>query len=105
MLVLDAERERLHAAAIAALGRLAVAGRMVPSAQWLLYGFVRKEVLTLALATGLLKTNKVTAQRSIHALEQAKVLNEITGKSRDRVYAYRKYLAVLSEDTGLLDPP
>ncbi|HEX3134399.1 MAG TPA: Fic family protein [Planctomycetota bacterium] len=62
-------------------------------------------MLTLALATKQLKTNKVTAMRAIQALEKAKVLYEITGKSRDRVYAYRKYLAVLSEDTEMLESP
>ena len=35
----------LHTEALAALGRLAVAGDMVPSADWFLYGFVRKEAV------------------------------------------------------------
>ena len=34
-----------HADAEAAVGRLAVAGAMVPSANWFLYGFVRKEAV------------------------------------------------------------
>jgi Fic family protein len=60
-------------------------------------------MMTLALATKQLKGNKVTAMRAIQALEKSRVLYEITGKSRDRVYAYRKYLAVLSEDTEMLE--
>jgi Fic family protein len=59
-------------------------------------------MVTLSLTTKLLKLNKVTAQRAIEVLEQAHVLHEITGKARDRVYAYRKYLAVLSEDTEVM---
>ncbi len=59
-------------------------------------------MVTLPSATRLLGINKVTAQRAIRTLEEAKVLREITGKARDRVYAYRKYLAVLSEDTEAL---
>lgn len=59
-------------------------------------------MVTLPLATELLGINKVTAQRTIEALEQVKVLREITGKARDRVYAYRKYIAVLSEDTDAI---
>lgn len=59
-------------------------------------------MITLALATKRLKANKVTALRAIYALEKAKVLYEITGKSRNRVYAYHKYLVV--EDTELMDP-
>ncbi len=59
-------------------------------------------MVTLALATELLAINKVTAQRTIQALVKAHILHEITGKARDRVYAYRKYLTVLSEDTEAL---
>lgn len=35
----------LHARAVAAVSKLGVAGAMVPSAQWFLYGFVRKEAV------------------------------------------------------------
>ena len=35
----------LHAEALAAIEKLAVAGTMVPSADWFLYGFVRKEAV------------------------------------------------------------
>lgn len=44
-LTLDGKLTDLHANAIAALGRLSVAGAMVPSANWFLYGFVRKEAV------------------------------------------------------------
>ena len=44
-LALDGRLSELHAAALAALGRLAVAGTMVPSPDWFLYGFVRKEAV------------------------------------------------------------
>jgi Fic family protein len=39
------EIERLHAEALTGLARLEVAGRMVPSTNWFLYGFVRKEAV------------------------------------------------------------
>jgi Fic family protein len=44
-LVLEGDLARLHTEALAALGQLAVAGSMVPSANWFLYGFVRKEAV------------------------------------------------------------
>jgi Fic family protein len=44
-LVLDAKLSALHGKALAAIDNLAVAGDMVPSADWFLYGFVRKEAL------------------------------------------------------------
>lgn len=44
-LVLDDRLSALHAEAVTAVGKLGVAGAMVPSAQWFLYGFVRKEAV------------------------------------------------------------
>lgn len=44
-LVIDGRLADLHASAMAAIGQLAVAGDMVPSADWFLYGFVRKEAV------------------------------------------------------------
>jgi Fic family protein len=44
-LLLQGHAARLHDEAVSALGRLDVAGAMVPSAQWFLYGFVRKEAV------------------------------------------------------------
>lgn len=44
-LVLDEGTAALHAEAVAAVGKLSVAGAMVPSAKWFLYGFVRKEAV------------------------------------------------------------
>ncbi len=59
-------------------------------------------MMTLPLATKVLGINKVTAQRAITVLTDAHVLAEITGKARDRVYAYRAYLDVLAEDTEVI---
>ena len=42
----------LHAGALAALSRLAVAGTMVPSTDWFLYGFVRKEAVITSQIEG-----------------------------------------------------
>ena len=44
-LVLDDRLSALHAEAVASVGKLGVASAMVPSAQWFLYGFVRKEAV------------------------------------------------------------
>ena len=49
-LAIDAHTAERHADALTALARLAVAGGMVPSTDWFLYGFVRKEaVVTLQI--------------------------------------------------------
>jgi Fic family protein len=44
-LAIEGELADRHAAAIAAIGRLRVAGAMVPEPRWFLYGFVRKEAV------------------------------------------------------------
>ena len=46
----------LHAGALAALSRLAVAGMMVPSTDWFLYGFVRKEAVLTSQIEGVQAT-------------------------------------------------
>ncbi|MEX0876776.1 MAG: Fic family protein [Phycisphaerales bacterium] len=51
-LMMDAEMESLHAGALTALARLRVAGSMVPSTDWFLYGFVRKEAVTSSQIEG-----------------------------------------------------
>lgn len=60
-------------------------------------------MITLAKTQELLETTKPTATKAIKALCDAGVLHEITGKQRDRIYAYQGYLKVLAEDTEL--PP
>jgi Fic family protein len=44
-LALDEALMALHAEAVTAVGKLSVAGAMVPSPQWFIYGFVRKEAV------------------------------------------------------------
>lgn len=51
-LVLEAALEKVLAEAMVALGRLGVAGTMVPSAGWFLYGFVRKEAVITSQIEG-----------------------------------------------------
>lgn len=58
-----------------------------------------KPVVTMPQAIKLLDVSKPTAIKAIDALESAGILREITGKRRDRVYAYHNYLQVLTPDT------
>lgn len=51
-LLLSDELKQRHAEALAALGQLRVAGSMVPSIDWFLYGFVRKEAVTTSQIEG-----------------------------------------------------
>ncbi len=56
-------------------------------------------VVILPRVIQLLNTTKPTAIKAIKTLEDAGVLRETTGKQRDRVYAYHKYLQILTKDT------
>ena len=58
-------------------------------------------IVTLTTAMDLLKTTQPTAGKALDALHQAGVLREITGKRRDRIYAYQAYLDVLAKDTSI----
>jgi Fic family protein len=57
-------------------------------------------MITLAKAVELVGATKPTTGKAIDALNQAGILKEITGRKRDRIYAYRAYLDVLAEDTS-----
>ncbi len=59
-------------------------------------------MITLASATELLGATKPTTGKAIEALCDAGVLQEITGKKRDRVYSYQAYLEVLSVETDVI---
>jgi Fic family protein len=61
----------------------------------------RHPVVTLASAVRLLDSTKPTAGRAIEGLIAAGVLREMTGKKRDRWYAYGTYLDRLRVGTNL----
>jgi Fic family protein len=48
-----------------------------------------------------LGVSKPTALRAIDTLQEASILREITGKKRDRIFAYHGYLELLREGTEL----
>jgi Fic family protein len=75
-------------------------GVTIPALQ-LLEKLPRQPIITLGGVIELLRTTKPTAAKAIAALEGAGLLRETTGRKRDRVYAYREYLEVLTGD----EPP
>jgi Fic family protein len=56
-------------------------------------------VVTLPRTVAMIATSKPTASKAIATLIQAGILRETTGRERDRVYAYDRYLKVLTQDT------
>ncbi len=59
-------------------------------------------MITLTSVMELLDTSKPTATKAIDSLYKIGILEEITGKKRDRVYSYQTYLNILSEDTDII---
>ncbi|MDX9981440.1 MAG: hypothetical protein RBU25_15565 [Lentisphaeria bacterium] len=58
-------------------------------------------MVTLPSAAKLIEASPPTAGKAIGLLCRMNILQEVTGKQRDRVYAYQSYLDVLAEDTGI----
>ncbi len=59
----------------------------------------RHPMVTLAGVTRLLGATKPTASKAVGALVSAGVLEETTGRRRDRVFSYARYLDLLREGT------
>jgi Fic family protein len=59
-------------------------------------------MINASKALELTSSTKPTVNKAIESLVEAGILEEITGKQRDRIYVYRKYLDVLAEDTATL---
>lgn len=55
-------------------------------------------MVTVPTATKLLRATAPTARKAVDLLEQIGVLRETSGKRRDRIYAYHRYLQALTSD-------
>jgi Fic family protein len=58
-------------------------------------------IITIPKAMELLSTTRPTASKAVETLIEAGVLQETTGKKRDRTFAYAAYLDVLKAGTNL----
>lgn len=61
----------------------------------------RHPIVSVATAMRLLQTSKPTATRAIEVLSEADILQESTGKKRDRSFAYHRYLERLRDGTEI----
>lgn len=61
--------------------------------------FCRFPIITVAKLVEIHKSSKPKAQRSIDALIKLGIITEISGKQRNRKYAYTQYLSILTRDT------
>ncbi len=90
-LKIEGELKRLHGEATTALARLDVAGRMVPSTAWFLYGFVRKEALISSQIEGTEATLRdVVTFEVTHEAERPEDAEEVCNYVRALEYARRQ---------------
>jgi len=61
----------------------------------------RNPVVTVKSAVNICRTTRPTAAKAINSLCKAGILEETSGRRRDRVYAYREYMNMLKEGTEL----
>jgi Fic family protein len=94
-----ASAQRLHAVTAADRAKVTAHAKTTVPAIRLFELLPSNPMVTLPLSIKLLKVSKPTAVKALDALQAAGVLHEITGKRRDRVYAYQAYLKVLAHDT------
>jgi hypothetical protein len=59
------------------------------------------DTFSMPLAARLIDASSPTAGKALELLCRLNILREVTGKQRDRVYAYHSYLDVLAEDTSI----
>lgn len=57
-------------------------------------------MVTVPRVAKLLKVTAPTARKAVELAAEAGVLRETSGKQRDRVFAYHKYLQILTGDEG-----
>ena len=86
----EADRERVNS-----LGRAAGSALRV-------HHYMQKvPVLRIPVAAAALDLSGPTVGAAIRNLEETGIVREVTGRGRDRVYAYREYIAILNEGTEL----
>lgn len=78
--------------------RLAAAKRSTVAAIQLLDLLPEHPVVTVPRAAKLLKITAPTARKAVEIAADAGILRETSGKQRDRVFAYHKYLQILTGD-------
>jgi Fic family protein len=74
-------------------------GRKAGSAHRLLELLRRHPITTIPNATGQLNLSAPTVRKAMEALAELDIVREITGKQRDRIYMYCRYVSILDEGT------
>src|SRR5262245_49656847 len=90
-LELDSRLATLHAEAAAAVERLRLAAELVPSAEWFLYGFVRKEAVITSQIEGTQATLRdVLTFEATHKADRLHDVEEVSNYVQALTFARKK---------------
>ncbi|HEY2728950.1 MAG TPA: winged helix-turn-helix domain-containing protein, partial [Polyangia bacterium] len=78
--------------------RISKIGRAAGSALRVHELLQRRPMLTVAVAAKQLSLSAPTVRASMEALEDAEVVRELSGKRRDRLYGYKRYLDLMASE-------
>ena len=85
-------------------GRIEGIGRTASSALRVYTQFQTVPILSVARIAGTLELSIPTVSTAVKNLESLGIVRELTGRKRDRLFVYSRYLAVLSEGAEPLRP-
>ena len=77
--------------------RIATLGQRAGNVGLVFEQFARRVLLTVPQVAPHLALSPPTIRAAVRALEELEIVNELTGQQRHRVFAYQKYLDILSE--------
>ncbi len=80
-------------------GRVARLGRSAPNALRVFDAFCARPLATIKHVAAQAQISFPTAARALEALARLGIVREITGRKRERVFAYHQYLEILNEGT------
>lgn len=72
-------------------------GRTAPNALRVLHALGTRPLASIGDLAERTGVSYPTASRAVDALSELGILREVTGRSRDRVFAYHRYIAILNE--------
>lgn len=81
-------------------GKIDTLGRAAANARRIHALLQARPLMTIGTAAELAGVSFPTATSALRRLQELGIAEEVTGKLRGRVFAYRRYLALLSEGTG-----
>ena len=85
--------------------RIQVTGRRASSALLAHDALIQQPLLSIAAVADRTGLSQSAASAAVQHLEELGVVDEITGRRRDRLYVYRDYLDILNRDLDLFGQP